>query len=117
MADCRIYHNPRCSKSRATLAILQERLDAFEVIEYLKDTPDEKNIQQLLKLLGISARELLRKGEQEYKDLNLKDPSLSEDALITAMHQNPRLIERPIVVCGQNAVIGRPPENVLDILP
>ncbi|WP_395374557.1 arsenate reductase (glutaredoxin) [Marinicella sp. W31] len=116
MADCRIYHNPRCSKSRATLALLQEHGANFDVIEYLKDTPDIDTLKNILALLNISARELLRTGEQEYKALNLSDTHLTDNQLIDAMHKNPRLIERPIVVCGNKAIIGRPPENVLDIL-
>lgn len=117
MADCRIYHNPRCSKSRATLAILQDRNIKFEVVEYLKDTPDVDTLKMLLQQLNIGPRDLLRTGEQEYKALGLSNTDLSDGDLIDAMQQHPRLIERPIVVCGNKATIGRPPENILDILP
>ena len=111
-----IYHNPRCSKSRATLALLEERGIDVSVIEYLKEPPDEIELRQILDLLGIPARDLLRKGEDAYKQNNLKDESLSDEQLIAAMHKFPKLIERPIVVKGDRAVLGRPPENVLDLI-
>ncbi|HEY9034483.1 MAG TPA: arsenate reductase (glutaredoxin) [Pseudomonadales bacterium] len=116
MKDCRIYHNPRCSKSRQTLALLQENGIEPQVVLYLDNPPDGKTLQQLLQKLGIGARELLRKGEDEYKSLNLADASLSEAQLIEAMVQHPRLIERPIVEAGRRAVLGRPPENVLALI-
>lgn len=116
MTDIQIYHNPRCSKSRQTLALLEENGVTPEVILYLENTPDAATLNELLTKLGISARELLRKGEQDYKDNNLKDTSLSDDALIAAMTQYPKLIERPIVVKGDRAVLGRPPENVLALI-
>ncbi|GAB3370901.1 arsenate reductase (glutaredoxin) [Spongiibacter taiwanensis] len=107
-----IYHNPRCSKSRQTLQLLKEQGIEPEVILYL-DTPlDAAQITGLLKKLGLSARELLRKGEEEYKARGLADTSLSDSGLIAAMVAAPKLIERPIVVCGDRAVLGRPPENV-----
>ena len=111
-----IFHNPRCSKSRATLALLQERGYQPTVRLYLEDPPSRKEVQAILDKLGITARELLRKSEAEYRDLGLADPALGEAALIAAMSTNPRLIERPIVVAGDQAAIGRPPESVLDIL-
>jgi arsenate reductase len=111
-----IFHNPRCSKSRATLALLQERGYQPTVRLYLEDPPSRKEVQVILDKLGITARELLRKGESEYRDLGLADPALGESALIAAMTANPRLIERPIVLTGDRAAIGRPPESVLDIL-
>ncbi|WP_295800322.1 arsenate reductase (glutaredoxin) [uncultured Microbulbifer sp.] len=111
-----IYHNPRCSKSRQTLQLLQENQIEPEVVLYLETPPDSATLKALLQKLGISARDLLRKGEDEFKALDLKDPSLSEDQLIDAMHAHPRLIERPIVVKGDRAVLGRPPENVLELL-
>jgi len=114
--NTRIYHNPRCSKSRATLALLQERGIEPDITLYLENPPSEKELRALLRQLGISARDLLRKGEAEYKELGLADPGLSEAELVSAMASNPRLIERPIVVANGKAAIGRPPESVLDIL-
>jgi arsenate reductase len=111
-----IYHNPRCSKSRQTLALLQEqKLDA-DVIEYLKTPPSKEELEQLLELLGLEPRQLMRTKEAEYKTLGLDDESLSREALLKAMVANPKLIERPIVVHNGKAAIGRPPEKVLDIL-
>ena len=111
-----IYHNPRCSKSRATLALLEERGIDVSVIEYLKEPPDGIELRQILDLLAIPARELLRTGEAPYKELGLDDMSLSEDAIIEAIVNNPILMERPIVVTASKARIGRPPEAVLEIL-
>ncbi|AMO57128.1 arsenate reductase [Endozoicomonas montiporae] len=111
-----LYHNPRCSKSRQTLALLEEKGISPNIVLYLETPPDQKTLQTLLKQLGLSARELLRKGEQEYKDNHLKNPELDDDALIKAMVQYPKLIERPIVVHNGQARIGRPPESVLEIL-
>ncbi len=107
-----LYHNPRCSKSRQTLALLEENGISPEIVLYLETPPDAETIKALLKKLKISARELLRKGEEAYKTMKLADESLSEDALIAAMVKAPKLIERPIVVKGSKAVLGRPPENV-----
>jgi arsenate reductase (glutaredoxin) len=112
----RIYHNPRCSKSRAALALLQQRGVEPDIVEYLKTPPDRETLTELLRQLGIGPRELLRRGEAEYQELNLSDPSLSDEALIAAMVAHPKLIERPIVVAGGQARIGRPPERVLEIL-
>lgn len=111
-----IYHNKRCSKSRATLALLEERGIDFKVIDYLDTPPDAATIKRLLKLLDLDARGLLRKGETIYHELELDDPSLDEAALIGAMAAHPILIERPIVVANGKAAIGRPPEAVLSIL-
>lgn len=111
-----IYHNPRCSKSRATLALLEERGVEPNVVHYLDNPPSAEEITDILKKLGKSARELMRKGEAAFKDKGLGDESLSEDALIEAMAGEPILIERPIVVKGSKARIGRPPESVLEIL-
>lgn len=111
-----IYHNPRCSKSRQTLALLEEHGVTPEIVLYLESPPSLTDIKSLLSKLSLSARELLRKGEQAYKDLNLVDQSLSDSALIKAMQAHPKLIERPIVVKGARAVLGRPPENVLALL-
>ena len=111
-----IYHNPRCSKSRQTLALIEEKGIEPEIILYLEATPSKEELVDLLKKLGIGPRALLRKGEDAYKENNLKDESLSDNALIDFMIQFPKLIERPIVVNGSKAVLGRPPENVLEIL-
>ncbi|MFD1216129.1 arsenate reductase (glutaredoxin) [Microbulbifer celer] len=111
-----IYHNPRCSKSRQTLQLLQEHQVEPEIVLYLETPPDKGTLKSLLKKLGIEPRALLRKGEDDYKVLNLKDPALSNDQLIEAMVAHPKLIERPIVVKGEHAVLGRPPENVLELL-
>ena len=116
MARITIYHNPRCSKSRQTLALLEENGHEPNVVEYLKDAPDAATLKAVLKKLGIAAADLLRRKEQPYKDLGLADKLDDEAALIAAMVENPVLIERPIVVSGSRAAIGRPPEKVLDIL-
>lgn len=111
-----IYHNPRCSKSRATLALLRERGIEPEIVEYLKTPPDAGTLRELLDLLGVSARELLRSGEPACQAAGLDDPALDEETLIEAMTQEPILIQRPIVVANGRARIGRPPEAVLEIL-
>jgi arsenate reductase len=111
-----IYHNPRCSKSRQTLALLQDRGITPKVVEYLTDTPDAATLDTLLKKLGLEPRALMRRKEAPYKELGLDDPALSREALIAAMVANPILIERPIVMNGAKAALGRPPENVLEIL-
>lgn len=112
-----IYHNPRCSKSRESLALLQGRGIEPEVILYLEQARSLEEIRTLLEMLGMTdARDLMRKGEEEYKSLGLNDTALTQEALIAAMATHPRLIERPIVVNGQRAAIGRPPERVLGIL-
>ncbi|MDH3400512.1 MAG: arsenate reductase (glutaredoxin) [Chromatiales bacterium] len=112
----RIYHNPRCSKSRATLQLLKDRGLDPQVIEYLDTPPDAESIRQLLTKLNFSARDLLREGEQEYRDLGLADDSLGDEQIIQAMVSHPRLIERPIVETEGGARIGRPPESVLEVL-
>ena len=111
-----LYHNPRCSKSRDALKLLREQGQEPEVILYLETPPNAKTLKALLGKLGIGARDLLRKGEDAYSALNLADETLSETALIKAMVENPKLIERPIAVNGDKAIIGRPPENVKTIL-
>lgn len=111
-----IYHNPRCSKSRQALALLEERGLAPEVILYLQQPPSAERLENLVKLLGITPRALLRTGEAVYKELNLADPELSDQQIIDAMAAHPKLIERPIVVKGERAVLGRPPENVLELV-
>jgi arsenate reductase len=111
-----IWHNPRCSKSRDSLKLLEEKGLDFEVLKYLEVLPSKEEFQNMLKRLGMSsARELMRTKEAIYKELNLKDEQ-SEDALIEAMLSNPKLIERPIVIKGNKAVIGRPIEKVMELL-
>ena len=111
-----IYHNPRCSKSRQTLALLQEHGIEPEIIEYLNNPPDPGTLRRILKKLGLQPRELLRTKEKIYKELGLADDSIDDATLLDVMTRHPILIERPIVVCGDRAVIGRPPENVLELL-
>lgn len=111
-----IYHNPRCSKSRQTLQLLEEAGIQPEVVLYLEQTPSAAELTEVINKLGISPRQLLRKGEDAYKEHNLSDDSLSDQQLIDAMVSNPKLIERPIVVKGDKAVLGRPPENVQSLL-
>ncbi len=116
MSEVIIYHNPRCSKSRQTLALLEQKKIKPTVVEYLKTPPTEQELHDIIKQLNCNARDLLRRGEAIYKELNLADNSLSEQQLITAMCDHPKLIERPIVIHNGKAKIGRPPEAVLDIL-
>jgi arsenate reductase len=116
MTDLTLYHNPRCSKSRGALELLEARGLTPTIIRYLETPPDAAQLRDLLGKLGIGARELLRTGEEEYKALNLADASLSDEQLIAAMAAHPKLIERPILVVGDKAIIGRPPESVLEIL-
>ena len=111
-----IYHNPRCSKSRQALEILEQEGIEPTVIQYLVTPPDAATLNQLLQQLGLEPRELMRKGEAEYTDLQLDNPALTREQLVAAMVQHPRLIERPIIVANGKVVIGRPPEKVLDIL-
>ncbi|HEC17829.1 MAG TPA: arsenate reductase (glutaredoxin) [Gammaproteobacteria bacterium] len=116
-----LYHNPRCSKSRQTLALLDEHGVETEVVEYLNTPPDAKTLDEVLTLLKLEPRQLMRKHEAEYKDNQLDDETLSREQLINAMVNHPRLIERPIVITEHNgkkrAAIGRPPETILEILP
>ena len=111
-----IYHNPRCSKSRQTLALLQENDIDLEIIEYLKTPPDAKQLTAILEKLEIGAAELLRKKEKAFKELGVANMLDDQQALIDVMITNPVLIERPIVLANNKAVIGRPPENVLGII-
>jgi arsenate reductase len=111
-----IYHNARCSKSRGALEILTQQGHTPTVVYYLETPPDAATLKKLLKQLGLNARALLRQGESEYQELGLSNPDLSEEALIAAMVEHPRLIERPIISDGKRAVIGRPPEKVLELL-
>ena len=117
MTDLTLYHNPRCSKSRGALELLQARGLAPTVVRYLETPLDAAQLEALLGKLGIGARQLLRTGEDEYKTLNLADASLSEAQLIAAIAAHPKLMERPILATADKAVIGRPPENILELLP
>jgi arsenate reductase len=111
-----IYHNPRCTKSRETLKLLEERGIQPTVVNYLETPPTKAELENILDLLKMEPRDLMRKQEPEYKDANLADPGLTRDTLIIAMIQRPKLIERPIVLANGKAALGRPPENVLKIL-
>jgi len=111
-----IYHNPRCSKSRQTLQLLEEQGIKPNIIDYLNTPPSAEELRQTLDSLGMRPRELMRKGEAVYKEAGLADENLSDDQLIAAMLANPILIERPIVLTNGKARIGRPPESVLEIL-
>lgn len=111
-----IYHNPRCSKSRQTLELIEKSGAEAKVIEYLQNPPSAPELKLILKKLGRPAREIIRTGEEAYARLGLKNEALTEDELIEALVQNPILIERPIVVSADQAIIGRPPENVLPLL-
>jgi len=113
MSEFRILHNPRCSKSRQALRLLQERGIEPEVRLYLQDPPGPAELRVILDQLELAAGSLLRRGEPEYRELNLADPALSEEAIIAALAAHPRLLERPIVIRGERAVVGRPPERVL----
>ena len=112
----KIFHNPRCSKSRQTLAILSENGIDVDIIEYLKDVPSKEALRQIINILEIKPRDLLRKGEAAYKENNLRREDLTEDDLIQFMVDNPILIERPIVYDDKRAIIGRPPDNVLKLI-
>jgi arsenate reductase len=117
MSDLKILHNPRCSKSRQTLQLLHDNGFKPQIIEYLKTPLNADELTVIISQLGFSSpRQLMRKGEDAYKEQNLADPTLTEDALIGAMLSHPKLIERPIVTYKGKAAIGRPPESVLDIL-
>jgi arsenate reductase len=112
----KIYHNPRCGKSRQTLQLLRDHAVEPEIVEYLKTPPDAAELEQLLDRLGLEPRDLMRRQEPEYKALGLNDPGLSRAQLVAAMVEHPKLIERPIVVKGKQARLGRPPEQVLELL-
>lgn len=112
----RIFHNPRCSKSRQTLELLTERGIEPEIIRYLETPPTEEELKDILNVLNMRPRELMRTKEKEYKEQGLNNPDLSDEQLIAAMTATPKLIERPIVIANGKAALGRPPENVLSIL-
>ncbi|GAB7256806.1 arsenate reductase (glutaredoxin) [uncultured Polaribacter sp.] len=111
----KIYHNPRCSKSRQGLAILEESKKEFEIVKYLDEIPSENELKAIIEKLGISPIQLVRKTEKIWKE-NFKGKELSDDEIVTAMVKNPKLIERPIVINNNKAVVGRPPENITTIL-
>lgn len=112
----RIFHNPRCSKSRQALELLTERGIEPEIIRYLETPPTEQELSDILEALGRQPRELMRNGESEFKEQGLDNPHLTREQLIAAMVASPKLIERPIVIANGKAAVGRPPENILTIL-
>jgi arsenate reductase len=116
MTDMTLYHNPRCSKSRSALQLLEERGLNPVIVRYLETPLSAAHLQKLLSMLGLSPRQLLRTGEDEYKTLGLSNSQLTDAQLIDAMANQPKLIERPILVVGDKAVIGRPPERILEIM-
>ena len=116
MTQLTIFHNPRCSKSRQTLALLEQHGCEITVVEYLKQPPTVLQLTEILRLLNLEPRQLMRTKEDLYKELNLGDSHCTDQQLIAAMHTNPKLIERPIVLANSKAAIGRPPEQVLSIL-
>jgi len=116
MSTVKIYHNPRCSKSRQTLSLLEEQGVQPEIVKYLETPPDERTLAEILDLLGLEPRDLMRKREKEYKEAGLDDDSLTREEQIALMVKYPKVIERPIVIANGKAAIGRPPEKVLDIL-
>ncbi|MCY4451505.1 MAG: arsenate reductase (glutaredoxin) [Immundisolibacterales bacterium] len=111
-----IYHNPRCSKSRAALALIHDRGVEPEVVEYLETPLDAEALRELLATLGMSARDLVRSGEAPYRELGLAAPDTSEDDLVAAIAANPILMQRPVVRRGDRAVVGRPPERIAELL-
>jgi len=114
--NVKIYHNPKCTKSRETLKLLEARGIDPVVVEYLKHPLTKSEIENLLVLLNMAPRELLRTKEDDYKKLGLDNPAVTDKMIIAALTKHPKLLERPIVVAGRKAVIGRPPENVLSLL-
>ena len=111
-----MYHNPRCSKSRETLQILNDHEIEPDIVDYLDEPPSAEELKRVIGLLGVTARDLLRTTEQVYKDADLDDDSLSDDEIIDAICEYPALLQRPIVIFGDRAVIGRPPTRVLEII-
>lgn len=111
----KIYHNPRCSKSRQTLALIEDAGAPVEIVKYLEDIPSKEELTNIIQLLGITPLQLVRKNEADWKE-NFKGKDLSDEEIIDAMIVYPKLIERPIVIKDNKAVLGRPPENVLNLL-
>ena len=116
MSQAIIYHNPRCSKSRATLALLESHHVDTKIIKYLETPPSPQTLKKITKMLNASPRDILRTGETEYKEFGMDNKNLSDDQLLQLMSANPKVIERPIVIYNNKAVIGRPPENVLELI-
>jgi arsenate reductase len=116
MAKVTVYHNPRCSKSRAVLALLEENDISPEIVYYLETPPDSKELKNLLKKLDMNVRDVLRRSEPEYDTLGLEDESLADEIVLDLLVKHPALLQRPIVVAGNQAIIGRPPENVLPFI-
>ena len=112
----KIYHNPKCSKSRSALELIQQKQLTVEIIEYLKFPPHSKELADIIKKLGVTAREIIRKNEEPYKRLRLSNPKLNESELLEAISINPILLERPIVILNGKAALGRPLENIEKIL-
>jgi arsenate reductase (glutaredoxin) len=111
-----IYHNPRCSKSRQTLQLIEQNNQAVDIVEYLKSPLNKSELQSLVSALGVNVRDIIRTSEAEYKEQQLKNPALSDEQLLDAIVSSPKLMQRPIVVKEDRAIIGRPPENVLELI-
>ncbi len=111
-----VWHNPRCSKSRQAVSLLREHGIEPEILEYLKEPPSAEELDAVLRMLDMEPRDLMRRKEKEYRELGLKDESLSRDRLVAAMVGHPRLIERPVAISGDRAVLGRPTETVLELI-
>jgi len=116
MTKALLFHNPRCSKSRQALNLLEQEKENFEVFMYLDEKLEKDFLKEIIQKLAINPRDLLRTGESVFKDNNLKDPNISDEEIINLMIEYPKLIERPIYVKGSKAIVGRPPENVLKII-
>ena len=116
MNNFTIYHNPRCSKSRQTLELIKANGIDPSIVLYLEEPPTAETLSNIINLLKLKPRDLLRKGEDEYKALNLKDTTIDDIEIIKFMSKYPKLIKRPIVISGKNAILGRPPENVLSLI-
>ena len=116
MSKAYLFHNPRCSKSRQALNLLEKEKENFEVFKYLDEKLEKNFLKEIIQKLGMRPRDLLRTGESAYKENNLKDSNISEEEIINFMIEYPKLIERPIYVKGSKAIVGRPPENVLKII-
>jgi len=116
MEPIKIYHNPRCSKSRAALALLEENDVTPEIIYYLETPPDTVELKSILTKLGVGIRDILRSNEEEYDEFGLEDESLNEEIIFDIVSRHPNLIQRPILIQGERAILGRPPENVLQLI-